>query len=40
MALVEEAANYLDGEGRNASKMLNRDANVLCTAGSIRMTPV
>ena len=38
MALVEEAANYLDGEGRDAAKMLSRETGVIYAAESMRMT--
>jgi regulator of CtrA degradation len=38
MALVEETANYLDGEGREASKRLNRDAAISYASASMRLT--
>jgi len=38
MALVEETANYLDGEGRAASRILPRMASVLYAAESMRLT--
>ncbi len=38
MALVEETANYLDGEGRNASKTLSRDAAIAYAGASMRLT--
>lgn len=38
MALVEETANYLDGEGRDASKRLARDAALSYAGASMRLT--
>ncbi len=38
MALVEETASYLDGQGRAASKVLPRMASVLYVAESMRLT--
>lgn len=38
MALVEEAAEYLDGEGRVAAKRLSRVATTLYAAESMRLT--
>ncbi len=38
MGLVEETASYLDGEGRQASKVLPRMASVLYAAESMRLT--
>jgi regulator of CtrA degradation len=38
MALVEETASYLDGDGRVASKSLPRMASVLYAAESMRLT--
>jgi len=38
MALVEETATYLDGDGRTASKALPRIAAVLYAAESMRLT--
>lgn len=38
MALVEETANYLDGEGRDASKHLPRDAALSYAGASMRLT--
>lgn len=38
MALVEETASYLDGNGRAASKVLPRMASVLYAAESMRLT--
>jgi regulator of CtrA degradation len=38
MALVEETASYLDGDGRLASKTLPRMASVLYAAESMRLT--
>ncbi|WDI31421.1 DUF1465 family protein [Hyphococcus flavus] len=38
MALVEETANYLDGEGREASKQLPRDAALTYAGASMRLT--
>lgn len=38
MALVEETANYLDGEGREASKTLSRDAALAYAGASMRLT--
>ncbi len=38
MSLVEETANYLDGEGRNASKNLSRDAALSYAGASMRLT--
>ncbi len=38
MALVEETANYLDGEGREASKALSRDAALAYAGASMRLT--
>ncbi len=38
MGLVEETANYLDGDGRNAAKVLPRMASVLYAAESMRLT--
>lgn len=38
MALVEETAAYLDGEGREASKALPRPASLLYATESMRLT--
>ncbi len=38
MALVEETASYLDGEGRVASKDLSRDAAMSYAGASMRLT--
>lgn len=38
MALVEETANYLDGEGREASKTLGREAALSYAGASMRLT--
>jgi regulator of CtrA degradation len=38
MSLVEETANYLDGEGRTASKNLSRDAALSYAGASMRLT--
>jgi regulator of CtrA degradation len=38
MALVEETANYLDGEGRDASKSLSRSAALSYAGASMRLT--
>lgn len=38
MGLVEETAEYLDGEGRAAAKMLSRAAAALYAAESMRLT--
>jgi len=38
MALVEETASYLDGEGREASRKLSRDASLSYATVSMEMT--
>ena len=38
MALVEEAASYLDGPGRNLTNDLNRDARLTYTSWSMELT--
>ena len=38
MSLVEEAASYLDGEGRDAARQLSRTAATLYAAESMRLT--
>ncbi len=38
MALVEETANYLDGDGRKTSKELTRDAALAYAGASMRLT--
>ncbi len=38
MALVEETANYLDGEGRDASKELPREVALAYAGASMRLT--
>lgn len=38
MDLVEETADYLDGEGREASKLLNRDLAMAYAGASMRLT--
>ena len=38
MALVEETANYLDGEGREASKSLTRSGALSYAGASMRLT--
>ncbi|WP_299348658.1 DUF1465 family protein, partial [uncultured Maritalea sp.] len=38
MKLVEEAAAYLDGDGRAASKLLERDASLLYASQSMQLT--
>ncbi|MGI9404694.1 MAG: DUF1465 family protein, partial [Hyphomicrobium sp.] len=38
MALVERAANYLDGSGRAEAKRLSSSANILYSSESMRLT--
>ena len=38
MMLVEETANYLDGEGRKASKTLSRSGAITYASASMRLT--
>ncbi len=38
MALVEDTANYLDGDGRDASKSLSRSAALSYAGASMRLT--
>ena len=38
MSLVEEAASYLDGEGREEARRLSRTAATLYAAESMRLT--
>ncbi len=38
MSLVEDTANYLDGEGRDASKSLSRSAALSYAGASMRLT--
>jgi regulator of CtrA degradation len=38
MALVEETANYLDGDGRAEAKLLEKPASVLYASESMRLT--
>jgi regulator of CtrA degradation len=38
MALVEETADYLDGEGRNAARTLPRPASIVYATESMRLT--
>lgn len=38
MSLVEETANYLDGDGRDASKSLSRSAALSYAGASMRLT--
>ena len=38
MALVEDTANYLDGDGRKASKTLSREAALSYAGASMRLT--
>ena len=38
MALVEDTANYLDGDGREVSKALSRDAALSYASASMRLT--
>ncbi|WP_181703070.1 DUF1465 family protein [Chthonobacter albigriseus] len=38
MALVEETASYLDGEGRKQSRQLTRNASLVYTTESMRLT--
>jgi len=38
MSLVEETANYLDGEGRKASKALSRSSALAYASASMRLT--
>ncbi|GJE62009.1 protease adaptor protein RcdA [Methylobacterium trifolii] len=38
MALVEETAAYLDGEGRDESRLISRDATLSYAAESMRLT--
>ena len=38
MALVEDTANYLDGDGREASKTLSRDLALTYAGSSMRLT--
>ncbi|MFZ1814025.1 MAG: DUF1465 family protein [Rhizobiaceae bacterium] len=38
MTLVEESATFLDGQGRDAAKTLNRKASLLYGAESMRLT--
>ncbi|MEM8935451.1 MAG: DUF1465 family protein [Pseudomonadota bacterium] len=38
MALVEETANYLDGDGREESQRLNREGSLSYASASMRLT--
>ncbi|WP_163580033.1 DUF1465 family protein, partial [Klebsiella pneumoniae] len=38
MALVEETAAYLDGDGREESRLISRDAQLGYAAESMRLT--
>jgi regulator of CtrA degradation len=38
MALVEETADYLDGDGRNAARLLPRPASIVYATESMRLT--
>src|SRR6185369_8120242 len=38
MTLVEETADYLDGEGRNAARELPRPASIVYATESMRLT--
>ena len=38
MSLVEETASYLDGDGRNASRLLSRPASLVYATESMRLT--
>lgn len=38
MALIEEVAGYLDGEGRDESRVLSREASFLYATESMRLT--
>lgn len=38
MSLVEETANYLDGDGRSAAKTLTRPASIVYATESMRLT--
>ena len=38
MGLIEEVASYLDGEGRNESRVLGREASFLYATESMRLT--
>ena len=38
MALVEETANYLDGEGRKSAKTLSRSGALAYASASMRLT--
>ncbi|AWN35560.1 DUF1465 family protein [Methylobacterium radiodurans] len=38
MALVEETASYLDGEGREESRLISRDATLCYASESMRLT--
>jgi regulator of CtrA degradation len=38
MALVEETADYLDGDGRNAARILPRPASIVYATESMRLT--
>lgn len=38
MALVEETADYLDGEGRHAARLLQRPASIVYATESMRLT--
>ena len=38
MTLVEETANYLDGEGRAAAKTLTRPSSIVYATESMRLT--
>ena len=38
MALVEETAHYLDGEGRSEAKILTKNASMLYASESMRLT--
>ena len=38
MALVEDTANYLDGEGREVAKGLSREASMSYAGSSMRLT--
>ena len=38
MSLIEDVASYLDGEGRNESRLLSRESSFLYATESMRLT--
>ena len=38
MALIEEVASYLDGDGRDDSRLLSREASLVYATESMRLT--